>query len=153
MCFHCHYEEWWWCSRCSRCELVKKKRRLTLTEAWAEELISLWTHAGESAWFVHTLELTQVTGVAALINVCRQRKMCDERENVKQKPTDKKNRNKHLTIVHQMRAHYYILIYYYLFLLSSVGEWECNRAFVYQISMRWDHKIFLLVKEFFLHVY
>lgn len=25
MCFHCHYEEWWSCSRCSRCELVKNK--------------------------------------------------------------------------------------------------------------------------------
>lgn len=33
------------------------------------QLVSVWAHTGEFAWFVDTLVLAQVTGVAALIDV------------------------------------------------------------------------------------
>lgn len=44
---------------------------LTLAQSGAEQLVSFWAHAGELPWFVDTLELTQVAGVAALIDVCQ----------------------------------------------------------------------------------
>lgn len=42
---------------------------LTLAHSGAEQLVSVWAHTGELPWFVDTLELAQVTGVAALIDV------------------------------------------------------------------------------------
>lgn len=40
-----------------------------LAHSGAQELVSLRAHAGELPWFIDTLELAQVAGVAALINV------------------------------------------------------------------------------------
>lgn len=47
-----------------------KSGRLTLAEPAALQLVALWTHAGELPGLVDTLELAQVAGVAALVDVC-----------------------------------------------------------------------------------
>lgn len=44
---------------------------LTLAQPGAKQLVSFWAHTGELPWFVDTLVLAQVTGVAALIDVCQ----------------------------------------------------------------------------------
>lgn len=46
---------------------------LTLAKSGALQLVSLWAHTGELPWFIDTLVLTQVTGVATLIDVCQVR--------------------------------------------------------------------------------
>lgn len=43
----------------------------TLAQSAALQLVSFWAHAGELPWFVDTLILAHVTGVAALIDVCQ----------------------------------------------------------------------------------
>lgn len=50
------------------------KLRRTLAEACAQELIAIRTDTGELAVLINTLILAQVTGVAALVYVCRQRR-------------------------------------------------------------------------------
>lgn len=40
-----------------------------LAKSGALQLVSLWAHTGELPWFIDTLVLTQVTGVATLIDV------------------------------------------------------------------------------------
>lgn len=40
-----------------------------LAHSGAQQLVSFWAHTGELPWFVDTLELAQVAGVAALIDV------------------------------------------------------------------------------------
>lgn len=50
------------------------KLRRTLAEACAQELIAIRTDTGELAMLIYTLILAQVTGVAALVYVCRQRR-------------------------------------------------------------------------------
>lgn len=49
------------------------KLRRTLAEACAQELISFRTDTGEFAMLINTLILAQVTGVAALVYVWKQR--------------------------------------------------------------------------------
>lgn len=51
---------------------VFSERALTLAEACAQELIAIRTDTGEFAVLINTLILAQVTGVAALVYVCRQ---------------------------------------------------------------------------------
>lgn len=41
----------------------------TLAQARGQQLIALWTVAGEAAWLVDTAVLAEVTGVAALIDI------------------------------------------------------------------------------------
>lgn len=43
----------------------------TLTQPGSQQLVTFRTDAGKLSWFVHTLVLAQIVGVAALINVCR----------------------------------------------------------------------------------
>ena len=43
----------------------------TQAKSGALQLISFWAHTGELPGFVDTLILAQVTGVAALIDVCK----------------------------------------------------------------------------------
>lgn len=49
---------------CTRLTLIH-----ILAETRAQELVALWTHTGELPRLIHTLILTQKTGVAALVNV------------------------------------------------------------------------------------
>lgn len=44
---------------------------LTLAQSSAQQLVSLWANTRELAGFVDTLELAEVTGIAALVNVCQ----------------------------------------------------------------------------------
>lgn len=44
---------------------------LTLAQSGSQQLVPFRAHAGELSWFIDTLVLALVAGVAALVNVCQ----------------------------------------------------------------------------------